>query len=830
MFTQHTRTLLVVALLLGFGLSTNSDLVAQQTTSVAGRVVDSASGDPVVGAAVYITLPSGQVGALTGRDGAFRIAAVPTGERTVHVRLIGYREHQEAVTLRAGETATLEIRLAAGDITMRPVEVIGSSPEVYSRLTGTATRVDARRLDAIAPIGTQEVVQYIPGINSASDDGIGNSRISVGIRGLNPRRSSRVLILEDGVPIAPAVYLYPNMYYNPPAERIEAVEVIKGSAAVRYGPQTMGGVINYITRRPRSSFGAMAQVTGGTNGYVSALAEVGGWGSDVIHPELQLLFKRGDGYRQNNDFEQYNGTLKINVVPDEDRILYVKANVNHERSSATYTGLTEYSFATDPTFNPKEHDEFTVLRSSLDLLYSHRLGEGLMSTTKLYGNYFDREWWRENDIFVRPESLAGGERNAVPYYEPGSLVRVGNGRNNFGNLRSFYVVGAEQSYELDHELFGSSSRLEVGGRLHWDRFIDNRVVGMAPDAREGIYYTVDPLDSTKVTVLGLANNYETTALAFFASNRFGFGPLTITPGIRVEVFEQQLIDRLQGSTYQDKTSSVVLPGIGANFELGDVNLFAGVHRGYTPPSSGTLAIVNFGADVANGGLDLESEKSWNLELGARMALDWAHVELAGFRMTIEDLVAAGIGATFKNLGRVRTQGIELGGRIEGSRLHSALPDLDIAYTLLDTEVLEGSVRSAVIAGNVPVDIAGRELPYAPHHTLALGLSRTLDFGLSAHVDVQYVSSAYTDFENIEVTYNRGDTGPVPAYSLVNASLSYEVTPGLTLSVAGKNILDRIYIGSRLHSHPGMPEANQSSGIIPGARRQINVTARYAIGQ
>ncbi|HVK37861.1 MAG TPA: TonB-dependent receptor [Candidatus Kapabacteria bacterium] len=824
------RALLTLVVLLGFGLSTSSYSQESATATIEGRVVDSASGDPVVGAAVYVLAERSRAGGLSGRDGAFRIERVPAGTLTLRARLIGYRDREVTVRTTAGQTASMTITMGEGEVMMRPVEVIGESPEVYSRMTGTATRVDARTLAVIAPIGTQEVVQYIPGINSATDDGIGNSRISVGIRGLNPRRSSRVLVLEDGVPIAPAVYLYPNMYYNPPAERIEAVEVIKGSASVRYGPQTMGGVVNYLTRRPGASFGALGQLTVGTNGYLTALAEIGGWGSETIQPELQLLFKRGDGFRDNNEFAQYNGTLKLNIVPDDQRIVYVKANVDYENSSATYTGLTEYTFATDPTFNPKENDEFTVLRGSLDVLYSNRLAEDLMSTTKVYANYFDRQWWRENDVFVRPGSLEGGERQPVPYYEQGDLVRVGNGTDNYGNLRTFYVVGAEQSYEIDHTLFGAASHLEVGGRLHWDRFIDNRVIGDAPDARTGVTYENDPEDSTKKIILGLANNYETTAIALFASNRLSFGDLTITPGIRVEVFEQQMVDRLQGATYQDRTSHVILPGIGANLALGDWNLFAGLHRGYTPPSSGTLAVVNWGANMATGGLDLESEKSWNAELGARAALDWAHLEIAGFHMSIEDLVAAGIGSTFKNLGRVRTYGLEVGTRVLGSRLDDALPDLDLAYTLLGTEVVEGTMRSAVIAGNVAVDLAGREMPYAPHHTLNVGLSKELPFGLAAHADMQYVSRAYTDFENIETTYNRGDTGPVPAYMLFNASASYRITPELSLSVAAKNLLDRVYIGSRLHSHPGMPEANQSSGIMPGGRRQINLTVRYALGR
>ena len=81
---------------------------------------------------------------------------------------------------------------------------------------------------------------------------------------------------------------------------------------------------------------------------------------------------------------------------------------------------------------------------------------------------------------------------------------------------------------------------------------------------------------------------------------------------------------------------------------------------------------------------------------------------------------------------------------------------------------------------------------------------------------------YTDFENLERTSNRGDRGPVPAYSVANISAEYELFSNWNLFVAAKNILDEVYIGSRLHSNPGQPEAHLSSGILVGPRRQINI--------
>jgi Fe(3+) dicitrate transport protein len=819
------RLLFVLLFLLSCGEGFSQERVP--AGGVSGRVEDAGTGGPLPGATVTVTREGRVLGStLTDARGLFTLSGVEPGPAIVRARLLGYGDQAARVRIEPGVVARLELELSASAISLSPIEIIGESPTAYGRMTGTATKLGSIEVRQIAPLGTQELLHHVPGVSGFADDGIGNSRISIGIRGLNPRRSSRVLFLEDGIPIQPALYLYPNMYYNPPAERIDRVEVIKGSAAIRYGPHTMGGVVNYITTRPRETFGGRSQLVAGSNGYLSLFTELGGWGSRRVQPEVQLLVKRGEGFRENNDFQQYNGTFKLSLLPDPDRVVFIKANVNFEDSNATYTGLTEYSFRTNPNFNPKEDDNFRVFRSSLDVLYNRRLAPGMTGDTRVYLNLFDRRWWREDDVFVRASQWDGKSIHPVPPFQPGDLVRVGGGVESHGNLRTFYVAGVEQSYGLEHTLFGASAHLNVGARGHWERFIDDKQRGNAPDARDGIYYLGDPKDPASVKIVGQSHHYETTALALFASERVEVGRLALSPGFRFELFEQERIDRLQGSRYEDKASWVLLPGIGLNYELGAYNLFAGVHRGYTPPSSGTLQIVRFGADVEDGGLDLRPETSWNYEAGIRGSLPWLAFEAAVFRMEIEDLVAAGRGTAFRNLGRVNTAGLELGATARGSALSRFLPDLNLAYTYLDTEVEEGIIRSAVVPGGVEVSIAGFELPYAPRHTLVAGISADRPDGLFLRTDLRYVSEVFTDFENIRETYNRGDTGPVPAYTVVDANVGYRIREGVTATLGAKNLFDEVYIGSRLHSSPGQPQANLSSGILPGPRRQITFGLRY----
>ena len=619
------------------GLLFSSFLFADDDqNSVKGSVINNSQGIPLQGANVELMGDNSQkYGVTTDKEGKFNIDDIEDGKYKISISFIGFEDYREDVAIESGKSYKIDAVLEIQPIAMSRLEIISDATAPYQKLPGAATVMGMQTIKLVNPLGTQEMLEHIPGINGFSDDGIGNSRISIGIRGLNPRRSSRVLILEDGVPIQPALYVYPNMYYNPPAERIDRLEVIKGSGAINFGPQTMGGVINYFTRRPRNDFGGTFKITTGENGFASIFSEIGGSKNEKLKPELQLLYKKGDGFRQNNEFEQINATLKINYLPSLNKNVYLKSNINYENSNATYTGLTEWSFENDPKFNPKENDNFKIFRASIDLIQSERLSSVLSKNTTAFTSYFDRRWWRENDVFILASDLGTESPSAANYYDPYDLVRVGNGQDNFGILRTFYVAGYEQSYRLKHLLFENKSTLEIGARIYWERFIDDKKQGDSPNSRDGIYFIPATSEDEAPTIVGQSHHYETMAFSGFLTESIEFGSFDVRPGVRIEVFEQERIDRLAGSTYLDKTTSAILPGVGFISELQGFNFFGGVHRGFTPPSSGALKILNFGDNVSDGGLDLKSEKSWNKEIGVRSSMLFIDFELSAFHISVE---------------------------------------------------------------------------------------------------------------------------------------------------------------------------------------------------
>tara|TARA_Y100001970_G_C14251251_1_gene872071 strand:+ start:756 stop:3266 length:2511 start_codon:yes stop_codon:yes gene_type:complete len=809
---------------------------------------DEKSGQKLSGANIILeSNTQNKIGKVTDSDGRVYFNNLQLQNYTVSFSYIGYASFESKINIYNQDDYVFNFSCKSIPILLPQLKIIGSVNSKYSTIPGASYVLNLQQLKIVQPIGTQEILENVPGIYGFADDGIGNSRISIGIRGLDPRRSARALILEDGIPIQPALYIYPNMYYNPPVERIDGVQIIKGSAAIKYGPHTMGGVINYYTRRPSNKKYITQNINIGTNGYQSYFAELNGLGNSNFKNSIQFLLKKGNGFRQNNSFEQLNMTTKTSINVSDKKNIFIKSGINYENSNATYTGLTMYSFLNNPDFNPKEHDNFKTFRLSLDLIATSHLFKNLTRTKKFYSSFFDRQWWRENDIFVSESDLEN-EISFNDIHSYSDIIRVGNGKSNFGIMRKFYILGFDDSYIFDTYFLNSNIKFETGYRIHWERFIDDRVVGDKPDARKGIYYyseeiwndngdgivqndEYDDFNQNGVfdpspTIIGKSHHYETTALASFIRNTINIKNTSITSGLRFELFEQERIDLLDGATYLDKTSHVLLPGLGIISKFNNLSIFGGIHRGYTAPSSGTLSVVN-GLNL-DSGLDLRSEKSWNKEIGLRGIdiFSFLSVEFAFFHNDIEDLIAAGRSTAFENLGHVTNSGTELAAEIDFKKM-KFLPKIYFSHTFLKSHIKSANLATYDFMEQYPttISIAGNRLPYTPENVFIVGVEKEFFKKITVRVDYKFIDEYFTDFHNIKETDISGNYGLVNANSIINFSILYNISDKISLSIVGKNIEDKIYIGSRLHSSPFQPSANISSGIIPGARKQINISLK-----
>jgi Fe(3+) dicitrate transport protein len=764
---------------------------AAEPTSVVTGVVADTTGAAVPGALVTLRLVAvGYVASARAEaNGRFRLEA-PEAEYEIAAAAEGFSVARQNVRLPL-ETQELRFVLRPGTFTDE-VTVIGTrlagSAETVERIPGSVETIDRAELEASRVLNINESLRKASGINIRDEEGF-SLRPNIGIRGLNPTRSTKVLLLEDGLFVTYAPYGDNATYYHPPVERFEGIEVVKGSGQIAYGPVTVGGVINYLTPAPPAHPSANVRLAAGNRDYWNGQGTAGGtWGKTALLAEY--MRKQGDGSRENVHSQVDDANLKAIFALSDRQTLTFKGNYYGEDSQITYSGLTLAEWEQGPRNNPFENDGFEGWRLGGSLKHTLLLGRSLL-TTHVYGSRFSRDWWRQSSNSAqrpndRSDPTCGGMANL--------LTTCGNE----GRLRDYDHFGIEPRLRFGLRLFGARSEAEVGVRAHYETQERIQENGDTPTARTG-------------TVVE-NNRRENDAYSAFVQDRLLLGSFTLSTGVRLESVKYERTNRLAnggaGATGRTDLTQWV-PGVGLSYGPSEkVNVFAGVHRGFAPPRTEDV-VSNTGGTV-----DLDAEKSWNYELGVRsLPLRGVRLEATLFRNDYENQIvpaslAGGVGATLTNGGETLHQGFELGARLDtGTRRgsdHNVF--LRAAFTALPTARFEG-LRFSSVAGSTTVSVTGNRLPYAPETMLTAGLGYRHPRGVTAQIEAVYVSEQFADDLNTRAASADGQRGLIPSYTIWNLALSYDL-PKVTFFVTAKNLFDELYL------------ADRSRGMLPGPPRLV----------
>lgn len=740
--------------------------------------------------------------------GRFTVSGIPGGLYAVEVRRVGLAAVRRDVAVPEGETTEVEFVLADAPHELIGIQVIGGRSDALARLPGAATVVSRDAIAAKLPVSANEMLRTVPGVHIQEEEGAG-LRANIGIRGLDPDRSRTVLVLEDGVPVSLAPYGEPEMYYSPPIDRMDRIEVVKGSGSILFGPQTIGGVVNYVTAEAPVEAAGRLQVQGGTG--ASLFAKIGYGGTWGPARGIATAFRRQADDLNGLSYDMTDATAKV-AVRGAAGDFGIKLSAYDERSNATYVGLTDSLFRADPDRHPAPDDELNLDRYAVTATHDIGLVGNATLHTAAYGYQTTRNWRRQNFTY-------SASRNALVF------ANASGNRN-----RSFDVVGIEPRVRTGWTAVGLVSELEAGVRAHYERARDQYIAGETATASTGLLRD-DEIRTGR-------------ALAAFAQNRFFLtDALTLTPGVRLERFEfdrrilRARVRRSDGTTTTREVEDVdiresdavaeVIPGLGASWSRGEtLTIFGGAHRGFAPPRSKD-ALVYSDPTIAPGdqvpdpvSLQLEAERSWNYELGARVApLSFLTLEATAFfldfsNQIIEPSLSAGsvADATLANQGATRHSGVEGALSLDIARLMRRAFSLTagVTYTYADA-VFDG--ERFLASGSDTVNIDGNRLPYAPLHTGTASLTLQYPRGVTVRLDGIYVGSQFTDnFETVEGTPN-GRSGQIPAYRVfdVSAQAALPRLPDVRLLGSIKNLTDETYIASR-----------RPQGIKPGLPRLMTI--------
>lgn len=662
--------------------------------------------------------------------------------------------------------------------TLPTVQVIGGE-EKLPTLGGAGQILGKKELEDAHVFTVNEALRKVAGVHARDEEGFG-LRPNIAMRGLNPTRSTKITLLEDGLPLAYAPYGDNASYYHPMVDRYERIEVLKGASSLMFGPQTVGGVVNYITPAPRQAFGGSVQAAVGNRDYFNGKVNIGGGGL-----MLDYGHKEGDGARDNMSHKLDDLNIKYGTMLGERNAITLRANFYKEDSMVTYSGLTQAEFDRQGArYNPFKNDRFEAERIGLSATHDFLINDKSTLTTSVYYSKFDRDWWRQSSN--SQDAQCGGAFNTARL--AGTVVNPDACNSVQGRLRSYETWGIEPRLTVAHAL----GELQAGIRMHFEEQDRKQVNGTTPTARSG------PLSEN--------NLRKTNAYSGFIANRFDIGQFSITPIARYESIKMERSNRLTGQGGESSVHAFT-PGIGATWNpMSTLTVFTSLHKGFAPPRVEDL--VGATGTVT----DVDYEKSLNFEFGVRtQPMQGVSVQAAYFRNDYDNLIAVGSiagGNTPLSQGKALFEGMELSANAEfANGIFSRM-----AYTWLPTAEQTEAFRN--VASGAIVGAQGKRQAYAPEHTLTAGLGYAVG-PFKGEVEAQYIGSQYSDFANTAAPTADGQKGEIAAYTVWNAALNYRFDKSLSAFVTGKNVFDKTYIVDR------------TRGIQVGMPRLIQVGVKYA---
>lgn len=649
--------------------------------------------------------------------------------------------------------------------TIEVIRVTGNQQSHAFLETGTVTLINLEQIQAMQPLSTEDVLRRIPGINIKGEEET-SIVANFGLRGLSASES-KSLLLEDGVPVAPGLFIGNDRYFNTRIQRVDQVEILKGSSSLRYGPSTIGGVVNYITKTPDDGLKVSGRV--GSFNLREINVEAGGRSAaGDAYAGVVATYADSDGF-MDKGYEMSDVMLKAGTAIGSNQRVGVKFSFHENDANISYRGILLDDYQSGERYNPAPDDWYLQDRKAVDLNHEWLISDSATLKTLFYWSDVSRDYWRYG-VNTPASNLAGR------WVYTDALT---------GNNRSFERVGAETRLSLAHELGGMTADTEFGFRVMSEESDDTRIRATRAQDRIGVNdrHRIDSADSVAAYV---QSRIELTER------------LAVTPGLRVEDYEQKQLILTQNNATASTSNTEYLPGVGATFDINpSAQIYGGVYRAFSPASNG----------VALDGLtdqNLGGERSTNYEIGIRGAEGPLSYEVAAFAMDFSNQVVTGNSdpnLSQSNAGKTEHQGMEFALAYDFGAGFS----VDSNATWIPTsKFMTGAFR-------------GNRLPYAPKVMANLGLNYTAD-RLQAALTAHHRGEQFGDPGNqVDLPAGAGGGiwgGLLPAYTVLDLTAQYHVYDGFTVFGAVKNIADKQYI------------AGLRQGIYVGPERSVEAGFRY----
>ena len=696
------------------------------------------------------------------------------------------------------------------EVIIRANTILGSEYAAQNR-TGASYFLSAADLEQFGYADINRTLRAVPGVNLYEEDGYG-LRPNISLRGTSPQRSSKITLMEDGVLIAPAPYSAPAAYYFPSVLRMQAIEILKGSSQIQYGPFTTGGAINLVSTAIPEDFSAKIRSSYGSFNTMQLHTSVG-QSYERLGYVLEYLNFNSNGFKNlnnkdNTGFDIYDimGKLKFSSAKDAKLIqsLEVKYHFYDEKSNETYLGLSQADFNQNPydRYAASQFDQMNAEQRQVMLTHVIDFSKQLRIVTNAYDNKFARNWYKLDDVIFENDKKQLSTILDDPFSFPNHMNTINGSISSSddalllkANNRVYYSKGVQT--KIDYHWYGSNGSfhdIEIGARLHYDE--EDRF-----QWEDGYRISGGIMALTSMGSRGEQGNRISSANAFasYLLYKYKFNKFTITPGIRYESIALSRADWGKSDEYRgsapdsrENKIDVLIPGIGFNYSFSNsLSIFGGVHKGFSPPGNAPGEKAEF---------------SINYELGSRFGKEKLRGEMIGFLNDYSNLLGSDLAASGGtgsldqfNAGAVKVSGLELQLNYNFSDPNAKIQTpIALAYTLTNAIFQNSFGSTQGIWGTVS---EGDRVPYIPQQQLSItgGLEHQR---YALNMNARYNGAFDTQAANGGID----DTLMLDDNIVIDLSLRYHLNSTISLTANVINLFDEVYATARVPSglRPGHP--------------------------
>ncbi len=647
---------------------------------------------------------------------------------------------------------------------------------------GKKTRVtDLTALPSIQAQNLRQVFSRTPGILVSEQQS--QAFVNTTYRGIgDPHESGYVLTLIDGVPATSDWHGYNTVYYTPPMDLVDRVEIISGGASLLYGPQP-GAAINYVTTNPPldREFTAKTKHIFGSYGLYSTFNKIGGTVGELGY-SAYVGHSQWDGPRINADYQTNTGGFKLLCSPEKET--RIKLSYDHYRNeSGEPGGLTVAQYANNRDSTSRTFDRLWTEKHGLSLSAEHDFSVDTLLTSTLFGGYQDR--------FSRRQTGNGSLTTNLDRQE-------------------FYTFGDDTRLKHHWEGLGAQNTMTGGFTVYTSDSPRTR------DTARGVSLN----DATSVFKLERSVNYG----SIFSENQFKWGDFGVTPGMRIEFVdvsskENFNTDRtVRGGARIDASQFEAVPllALGLTYDLPKQNqLYGNVSQGYRAVSFDEL--YNPTSVTVPPGSNLESGTTWTYEVGVKgTPVSYWNYDASLYVIDNDNVIStvtlpAG-NSENRNAGRAIYRGAELATEFNLCGFYDSLQGAAIK----SDRSVENRYGSLSFFGSVNVMnsqfVSGvrdsKEPQYAPEYQLKYGA----DYKYKDRGKVALTSTMLADHFVNDTNSNISGQDEVPAYMVLDLTAEWKLYKDYVSILAGiNNLLDEDYY-SRV----------RGTGIEPALRRNYYI--------